>query len=86
MSQKGLYNIQGLYSNFIGCESSLKSKSSDILSSYEINLEDSIVSNNLSVRGCLPLIWKNSITNMHDHSLCEGGASFCMGVILRIVC
>lgn len=60
----GLYNIQGLNSNFSGCESFLEWKSSDILSSYKTNMGDSIDSSNLSVRRYLPLIWKSSITNM----------------------
>ena len=31
----------------------------------ETNLDDSIDSGNFSVRGYLPLIWKDSITHMH---------------------
>ena len=49
-------NIQGLCSNFVDCESCLESNSSDILALCETNLNDSIDSGNLSVRGYLPLI------------------------------
>ena len=37
----------------------------DILALYETNLDDSIDSGNFSVRGYLPLIWKDSNTHMH---------------------
>ena len=37
----------------------------DILALCETNLDDSIDSGNFSVRGYLPLIWKNSSTYMH---------------------
>ena len=47
-------NIWGLHSNFVDCESFLES-----------NLDDSIDSGNFSVRGYLPLIWKDSSTHMH---------------------
>ena len=40
--------------------------SPDILAPCEINMEDSIDSGNLSVRGYLPLIRKESTTYMHD--------------------
>ena len=59
-------NIQGLCSNFVECESFLESNSPDLLSLCETNLDDSIDSGNFSVRGCLPLIRKDSITNKHD--------------------
>ena len=49
-------NIQGLSPNFVDCESFLESNSSDILALCETNLNDSIDSGNLSVRGYLPLI------------------------------
>ena len=58
-------NIRGLRSNFIECESFLESNSRDILSLYETNLDDPIHSGNFSVKGYLPLIWKDSITHMH---------------------
>ena len=37
----------------------------DTLALYETNLDDSIGSGNFSVRGHLPLIQKDSVTNMH---------------------
>ena len=58
-------NIQGLRSNFAGCESSLDSNSPGILALSETNLEDSIDSSNFSVSGYLPLLQKDSATHMH---------------------
>ena len=58
-------NIWGLRSNFVDCESFLESNSPDILALCETNLDDSIDSGNFSVRGYLPLIWKDSSTHMH---------------------
>ena len=58
-------NIRGLRSNFVDCESFLESNSPDILALCETNLDDSIDSSNFSVRGYLPLIWKDSSTHMH---------------------
>ena len=58
-------NIQGLCSNFVECESFLESNSPDILALCETNLDDSIDSGNLYMRGYLPLIQKDSITHMH---------------------
>ena len=58
-------NIQGLRSNFVDCESFLKSNSPDILALCETNLHDSIDSVNFSVRGYLSLIRKDSVTHMH---------------------
>ena len=49
-------NIQGLYLNFIECESFLESKSSEILAQYEANLGGSIDPGNFFVRGYLSLI------------------------------
>ena len=59
-------NIRGLHLNFVDCESSLKSNSSNILALSEANLDDSINSGNFSVRGCLPSIRKDSSTHVHD--------------------
>ena len=56
-------NIRGLRSNFVDCKSFLESNSPDILASSETNLDDSIDSDNFSVRGYLPLIWKESSTH-----------------------
>ena len=58
-------NIRGLRSNFFDCESFLESNSPDILALCETNLDDSIDSGNISVRGCLPLIRKDYSTHMH---------------------
>ena len=58
-------NIGGLCSNFIECESFLKSNSPDILALCETNLDDSIDSGSFSVTAHLPLIRKDSITHMH---------------------
>ena len=59
-------NIQGLHPNFVECESFFEWNSSDILALYETNLDDSVDSDNFSLRAYLPLIWKNSITDMRD--------------------
>ena len=58
-------NIRGLCLNFVDCESLLESNSPDILVLCETNLDDSIDSGNFSLRGYLPLIWKDSSTHMH---------------------
>ena len=58
-------NIQGLHSNFVDCESFLESNCSDILALCEANLDDSIDSSSFSLRGYLPLIWKDSSSYMH---------------------
>ena len=44
----------------------LKSNSPDILALYKTNLDDSIDSGNFSVKDCLPLIQKDSVTNVHS--------------------
>ena len=58
-------NIRGLRSNFVDCESFLESNSPDILALCETNLDDSIDSDNFSLRDYLPLIRKDSIIHMH---------------------
>ena len=60
-----LNNIWSLRSNFIGNESYLKPTYSDILALYETNIEESIYYSNLSARGFLHLIWKNSVSHVH---------------------
>ena len=60
-------NIRGLGSNFVDCESFLESNSPDIVALCEINLDNSIDFGNISVRGYLPLIRKDSST--HTDSL-----------------
>ena len=57
-------NIRGLRSNFVDCEFFLESKSPGILALSETNLDDSTDSGNVSVRGYLPLIRKDSTTHM----------------------
>ena len=59
-------NIRGLRSNFVDCESFLESNSPDILALCETNLDDSIDSGNLSVRGYLPLIRKDFLDTLMD--------------------
>ena len=44
---------------------SFNQDSPDILALCETNLDGSIDSGNFSVRGYLPLIWKDSVTHMH---------------------
>ena len=58
-------NIGGLCSNFFDCKSFLESNSPEILALCEINLDDSIDCGNFSVRGCIPLIQKDSSTHVH---------------------
>ena len=79
-------NIRGLRSNFVECESFLESNSPNILALCETNLDDSIDSSNFSVRGYFPLIQKNCYSYAWFHSLSEGRASLCMGLISRKIC
>ena len=58
-------NIWGLYFDFVDCESFLQSNLPDIIALCETNLDDSIDCGNFSVRGYLPLIWKDLSTHMH---------------------
>ena len=58
-------NIWGLRLNFVDCEPFLGSNSPDILGLFETVLDDSVNSDDFSVRGYLPLIWKDSNTHMH---------------------
>ena len=58
-------NIRGLRLNFVDCESFLESNTPDILALCETKLDDSIDSDNVSVRGFLPLIRKDSSTHIH---------------------
>ena len=52
---------------FVDCESFLESNAVDILVLCETNLDDSVDSDNFSVRGYLPLIQEDSSTHMHGH-------------------
>ena len=56
-------NIRSPHLNVLDCESFLESNSPDILALCETNLDDLIDSGNLSVRGYLPLIQKDSSTH-----------------------
>ena len=58
-------NILGFQFNFVGCESFLESNSTATLALCETNLEDSVDSNNFSMRDYLPLIRKDSVTHVH---------------------
>ena len=51
-------------SNFVECDSFLESNSPQILALCETNLNELTDSGNFSVRGYLPLIWKDSIIYM----------------------
>ena len=80
-------NIQGLCSNFVECESSLESNSSDILGLYEPNLDDSVDSGNFSVRGLSSFNPKGFYYSYAwSCSLCRRRASFCTGLISRELC
>ena len=59
-------NICSLCSNFVDCKFFLESNSPDVLVLCETNLGDSIDSGNFSMRGYLPLIPKDSSTDMHS--------------------
>ena len=58
-------NIRGLHLSFVDSGSFLESNSPDILALCDTNLDDAIDSGNFSVRGYLPLIWRDSSTHMH---------------------
>ena len=57
-------NIWGHCSNFVECKYFLELNCHDILSLSETDLDESIDSGNFSVRSYLPLIRKDSITQM----------------------
>ena len=59
-------NISGLRLNFVDCGSFLESNCPDVFALCETNLDDSIDSGKFFVRGCLPLIQKDSSTHMHS--------------------
>ena len=58
-------NIRGLRLDFVDCESYLWSNSPNILALFETILEDSVNSDDFSVRGYFPLFRKDSSTHMH---------------------
>ena len=63
-------NIRGLCSNFVKCESFVKSSSPDILALFKTNLDDLIDFDNLSMRSFLSLIQKDSVTHIYGLSVC----------------
>ena len=67
-------------SNFVECESFLESNSPDILALCEANLDDSIDSGNVSVKGYLKGFYCSYAWSC---SLCEGRNSICTGLISR---
>ena len=76
-------NIQGLCLNFTECESLFEWNSPDVLALCETILYDSIDSGNISVRGYLPLSWKNSDTYMNGFAVyVMGGLPFLLLVFL----
>ena len=77
-------NIRRLRSNFVDFESFLELNSPDILALCETNLDDSIDSGNSSVRGYLPLIYKDY--SFHIHGLGVYLKGLCTGLISRKLC
>ena len=77
-------NTRGLRSNFVDCESFLESNSPDILTLCDANLDESFDSGNFCVRGYLPLIEKDSGTDIHG--LIVTWTSLCTGLISRKLC
>ena len=65
LSSLALQVLEDFCSNFVDCESILESNSPDIFALCETNLDDSIDSDNFSVRGYLPLIQEDSSTHIH---------------------
>ena len=77
-------NIRSLRSDFAECESFLESNSPDILVLCETNLDDSVDSGSFSVRGCFPLIQKDSITHIHGLAVyAKKGLPFAQDVSLE---
>ena len=73
-------NVWGLRSNFVDWKSFLESNSPDI---FGTNLDDSVDSGNFSVRGYLPLIRKDSSTNMHSLPVYVKGLPFAWDLSLE---
>ena len=77
-------NIWGLRLNFIDCEPYLRSNSPDILVLFETILDDSVNSDDFSVRGYLPLIRKDFTTHMHGLAVyVNKGLSFALDLSLE---
>ena len=80
-------NIWGLRSNFVECESFLESNSVGILALCETNVDDLFDSGNFSVRGYLPLIRKDFITDRHGLAIyLKERLPFCTIFISRKLC
>ena len=76
--------VWGLRFNFVDCKFFLESNCPDILTLCETNLDDSIDSSNISGRGYLPLIRKDSNTHMHGLTVyVKEGLSFAWDVSLE---
>ena len=67
--KRSFIDIRGLHSNCVECESFLESNSPDILAVCQTNLDDSIDSDDFSMRVYHPLIRKDSTTHMHGLSV-----------------
>ena len=77
-------NIRVLRLNFVEFESFLESNSPDILALCETNLDDSIDSDNFSVRDYLPLTQNGSSTHIHGLALyVKEGLSFARDLSLE---
>ena len=63
-SKAYLYKYLRLSLNFVDSKSSPQWNSPGVLGQFETNLDDSIDSGSFSVRGYLPLNWKDSSTHM----------------------
>ena len=80
-------NTPGLLSDFVDCESFLESNSTVILVLCKTNLDNSIDSGNFSVRGYLPLIRKDSSTDMHGLTVyVKEGLPFARDLSLEKLC
>ena len=78
-------NIQDLHSNIYDCKFFLESNSPDILALCETNMDDSIDSDNFSVRGYLPLIWLDSSTNINGLAVyVKEGLPFAQDLFLEL--
>ena len=65
VSKANFTNIWSFCLNFVDCESFIESNSPDTLALCETNLDASIYSGNLFVRGYQSLIQKDCSTHMH---------------------
>ena len=87
MRNESLQRTWNMLPGVIYLKSFLEFNSSDILALCETKLDDSTDSGNFSVRGYLPLIWKDSSTYMHDLAVyVKEGPSFCTGLMSQKLC